>query len=189
MTLLSLLLSSLFFWYRHLTEQKGGLEALKRPLAEERYLYQRLRHILPKAEAPLFTEGCLIFRFDRGLYKEPSLSEKVLAKLYHDESARTLYLGIWPDPTTHEEKTPFQTFTLLENVDEVGFEFYSPPDPFENIVDPEEVGVLRPLDGWQGQWIYESLPAMIRIYLTRGERKQMMCFDLDQPIIYPVEGT
>lgn len=188
LTLLTLLLSSLFFWYHHLTEKKSELEKLKRPYVEERYVWQRLEQIIPKSKLPFFTDDGLVFRFDRGLCYDPRLSDMVLGKLYHDPNLRTLCLGIWPDPKEEALKDPSLTLTLLDHVDTLSFQFYSPPPPFQKPVDPEQVGKPRPKEGWQDAWGYDTLPALVRVTVTHEGEKREMYFDLDQPIIYPVNG-
>ncbi len=191
MTLLTLLLGSLFSWYHHLTQKKGELETFKRTHLEEYYAWQRLEQILPKAQAPFYTEdGALIFRFDRGLHSQPLLSETVLGKLYFDEALHTLCLGIWPDPKQEEApRSPSQTFTLLDNVSAFTFQLYSPPDPFPKPVDPEQIGKPRPIPTWQNTWLaeYETLPALVQLTIERGDQKRALYFDLNQPIIYPAE--
>src|ERR1700733_15857780 len=152
--LLSLLLSTLFFWYHSLSKQKETFNRLKWPLMEERYAHQRLQHILPKPELPIFTlhpDGDLVFTFDRGLSVYPDLSGRVLARLYYDPTAYAICLGIWPCPALHKQplESPSQTLVLLDGVTECSFHLYSPPDPFRKPVDPEEVGKSRPTDGWQ----------------------------------------
>ncbi|MCH9626856.1 MAG: hypothetical protein S4CHLAM2_04870 [Chlamydiales bacterium] len=190
MTLLMLLLGSLFSWYHHLTGRKGELEKCKRAHLEEYYVWQRLEQILPKAQAPFYAEDdALVFRFDRGLHSDPLLSETVLGKIYFDSRLQTLCLGIWPDPKQEEVRTPCQTFTLVDNVDSFKFALYSPPDPFPKPVDPEQIGKPRPIPTWQNTWLaeYETLPALVCLVIEREGKERALYFDLNQPIIYPAE--
>ncbi len=46
LSLLSLLLGSLFFWYQHISIQKSKLHAVKWPILEERFAQQRLNTVL-----------------------------------------------------------------------------------------------------------------------------------------------
>lgn len=196
LALLSLLLSTLFFWYHNLSRQKEAYSTLKGPLMEERYTHQRLQEIIPKVEFPLFLseDNSLVFIFDRGPCIISELSGKVLAKLYHDRATSSLCLGIWPKPSREAQpRSPMQTHVLLEGVEECAFEFYYPPDPFKKPVDPKEVGHLHPESGWQPQWriSYGTLPALLKISITRagGPALTTHCceylFDLPIPIIYP----
>ncbi len=190
MTLFALLLSSLFFWYRHLTYQKGEVERIKRPLIEEHFAWQRLDQVLSKAEAPFFTdhEG-VIFYFDRGVGSDPALSDTVIGKLHYDERLQILSLTIWPaDP---EEREPTQSFTLLDKVTEYSYQFYSPPPLDQKVVDPEQVGKPRPIVGWgNSTWNFDELPALVKLKIKRDTEEREMVFDLDHPILYPLmEGA
>lgn len=193
LTLFSVLLGSLGLWYLHMNTKKSLLEKLRLPLMEERYVAQRLQNIIPRAQTPFVHHGnTLTFRFDRGLSAHPLLSDVVIGKLYLDEAHKTLCLGIWPNVEKDEEvrRSPFQTFTLLDRVDQIEFDFYSPPDPFKKPVDPEEIGKPRPKEGWQlgGGWSYGSLPALVNLKIKRDGRTEKLFFDLNQPIIYPTDG-
>ncbi len=188
LTLLALLLSTLFVWYNQMTRQKTALDKLKRPYLEERFAWQRLERILPQARAPfLGRESFLVFRFDRGVAIDPKLSHTILGKLYHDPSRRTLCLGIWPDFENGEAVfNPSLTLTLLDQVDDFHMEFYSPPDPFKKPVDPEQVGKPRPQEGWQSEWRYDKLPAFVHMLFQHDGKQRELYFDLNQPIIYPL---
>jgi hypothetical protein len=196
--LLTLLLSTLFFWYRSLMQQKYELAALKSPLVEEKYAEQRLNHILTRSQLPLFStypDHSLVFLFDRGICPQPDLSGKVLGRLFFEESKKSLYLGVWPDPAKNKE-SPCQTTLLLDKVNKCDFMFYYPPDPFKKTVSPEEVGKPKPREGWQAAWKegYRIQPAMIKITIERDVKingKNHVCeyvFDLPLPIIYPQEA-
>lgn len=197
--LLSILLTTLFFWYGTLNKQKEEFNTLKWPLMEERYAHQRLHSILSKAETPFFTtsqEGDLVFIFDRGPAVNPQLSGQVLARLYYDAAHQTLCLGIWPYPKDNDPiTTPCKTTILLDRVSKCTFQFYSPPDPFKKTVDPEEVGRSRPKEGWNGGWKteYNSLPAFIKIHIKRNQSKGVKdrsfdyLFDLPIPVVYAQE--
>jgi Protein of unknown function (DUF1494)/Prokaryotic N-terminal methylation motif len=198
--LLSLLLTTLFFWYHSLSKRREEVGRLRAPLMEERYTHQRLQWVIPKAESPFFIgeDGSLVFLFDRGPCPLPDLSGKVLAKLYHDPSLRTLCLSIWPKPTQDNlRQLPMQTVVLLDGIASCSFEFYSPPDPFQLPVDPDAVGSLEPTAGWQNQWraAYQSLPAFVKLILVRDsqqgleERSIEFLFDLPVPLIYPQEAV
>jgi len=200
LSLLSVLLGTLFFWYRSFTRQKEEFNRLKWPLMEERYAHQRLNYILPTAESPFFTtldKKDLVFIFDRGPSIAPELSGKVLARLYHDPIQKCLCLGIWPKPTQKNNlRSPSQSLILLDGVSECSFEFYHPPDPFRKPVDPEEVGKLKPREGWQREWksSFHTLPALVKIHITRDPAKGIKehsfdyVFDLPVTLIYP-KGT
>lgn len=197
--LLSLLLSTLFFWYHSLTKQKEECRKLKWPLMEERYAFQRLNSCVLKAELPFFTtESGLVFSFDHGVDSIPALSGKVLAHLYYDATSQQVRLGIWPMPNQDTTFTsPSYCTVLLEGVASCTFDFYQPADPFKQPVNPEEVGKSRPKDGWHQKWeaAYHTLPALVRIYIKRDPKKGLeeptvhYCFDLPVKIVYPQEKS
>lgn len=196
--LLSLLLSTLFFWYRSFSKQKVEFTILKAPLMEERYTHQRLQSIFGAAALPLFTASAhtLVFYFDRGPSPEPKLAGEILGSLYYDASERCLCLGIWPKPTSENSlTTPSETFVLLEGVEGCTFSFYHPPDHFKKPVDPEEIGKPKPKEGWQNSWeaSYKMLPALMKIEIDRlpgkgfEKHKIRYLFDLPVTIVYPEE--
>jgi hypothetical protein len=195
--LLSLLLTTLFYWYHSLSRGREEFKNLKAPLMEERYAHQRLQSLIPKMEEPLFLaeDHSLVFIFDRGPYIIPELSGKVLGKLYHDSEARSLCLGIWPKPDRERTpRTPCQTLTLLDGVASCSFELYHPPDPSSSkVVDPKEVGNTTPREGWQEEWkiSFHRLPALVKLSVVRDPQKGLESrtieyhFDLPIPVIYP----
>jgi prepilin-type N-terminal cleavage/methylation domain-containing protein len=196
LSLLSLLLTTLFFWYRSLTLQKEAFQQIRGPLLEERYAQQRLQAIFSSVELPFFTpsSSSLVFLFDRGPSLIPELSGKVIAKLYFDEPHQCLCLGVWPKPNKENpRKFPSQTFILLDKVSSCTFHFYNPPDPFKMSVDPEEVGRSRPQEKWQKEWksAYHIFPALVKISITRDPSKGIKdhefdyLFDLPVTVLYP----
>jgi hypothetical protein len=197
--LVSLLLSTLFVWYHFLSSQKETCKELKAPLMEERYAYQRLQHILPRATTPFFQSQdgqSLLFVFDRGPFWDPKLAGQVIARLYHDKKEKLLCLGIWPLPTPEEVlQTPTQTWILLDKINSCTFRFYNPPDPYKQPVDPKKVDKAIPLEGWQEQWRgdFRRLPAMMQIILTRGSDNKLsdkefaFSFDFPGPITFVEE--
>lgn len=204
---LTLLLSSLFIWYRHLT--LGREERMRREwrAKEELYLDLQLGKILPNANLkPCFftseQEGLrsLVFSFDNGAQEEKMLSGSVLGKIFLDESSHTLCLGIWPNPETRE-KFPCETRVLLEGVKTLSFEFYFPPNALKLGVDPQKVGAYQPREGWQQEWesSYALLPPMMQVIIERlppkekKEKEKKLIFSYELPfssasqIVY-VEG-
>ncbi len=195
LSLLSLLLGSLFFWYQHISIQKSKLHAVKWPILEERFAQQRLNTVLRTTQKELFfspTKDQLFFLFQRGSHPEPLLGGTVLGCLFYDENNHSLYLRIWPNPIDGEIlEEPTQVLKILDRIDHAEFKFYSPEDRFKLAVSPGEVGKEKPETGWQSLWKkeYETLPALIKIQLRRNEHEVEYLFDLDQPILYPFEVT
>lgn len=189
--LFTLLLNSLFGWYRHLNDKKRVLEKENSHLVEKRYFLQRLNNIIPCATTPFFYEDGLVFKFDRGLHENPALSNIILCKIYRDTKSNTLFISIWPDPEKKFSHEPNQIFPLLDNVTELEFSYYFPPNPFKKGVDPEHVGKNIPKEGWQKTWLYDYgvLPAIVQMNFTHCGEKQELLFDLNHPIIYPKEPS
>ena len=192
LTLLALLLSTLFLWYRHLTLGKGERVKQEWKYKEESYLDLQLSKILPKANLkPCFfttmsdqnvvNGNSLVFTFDNGAQEEKELSGTVLGRLFLDCKSKTLCLGIWPAPETRE-KTPCRTRVLLNDVRSVSFNFYYPPDPRKLGVDPEKIGTSYPREGWQPEWSpeFHLLPPMMQLIVHReNDLKALeLCYDL-----------
>lgn len=195
--LISLLLSTLFFWYHALSKQKEEARQLKAPLREERYAQQRLRSLWQKVKLPFFSSetGCVFF-FDQGATAFPELSGTVLGRLYYDQENHRLCLGIWPAPDKDAcRSSPSCALVLLDRVTECTFCYYHPPDPFKQPVNPEEVGHVRPQEGWQDRWeaAYKTFPALVSVHITRERyhgldpQKLEYCFDLPVKILYARE--
>lgn len=198
--LFTLLLSTLFYWYHSLNQQKGVINSLRGPLLEERYAHQRLKLLFSKIEIPICTapsDKSLVFIFDRGPYPASDLAGQILARLYYDAEREALCLGVWPHPKS-EKREPSQTCVLLDKLQDCSFEFYYPPNPFRKPVNPEEVGSSKPKEGWQFEWkdSYQCLPALIKVILTRPlaseenkTRTFEYLFDLQVPVIYSKESV
>jgi hypothetical protein len=205
-TLLSFLLSSLFFWYRHLSVEKRKLSEVKWPLLEERYAEQKLFSVMTQANLdPYFylseenldqVEGkSLVFTFNYGPQPEPLLSNNVLGRLFIDKNSHTLCLGIWPHPGTEKDQ-PSKTFIILDNVKDLFFEFYFPPEQNRMPVNPEKIDLAKPKEGWNLEWKKEfhEIPSGMIIKITRlptkafkKERELCFAFELARmkyPIIY-----
>lgn len=190
MTLFSALITSLFFWYSHIS-RKPDTESL----LEKRYCLERLSTFFSKAtldsKKGLTTfhtnDNSLIFTFENGAYEEPLLSDIVLARLHHDKVSHLLSLTIWPQPTKDRVLIhPSITFPLLHNVKEIDFNFFYPPNPLSGPVSPHEIKTCHPNSGWQKQWRaeFQALPALIKLTINNIEH----IFDFPYPIIYPSEA-
>ncbi|MEZ5315279.1 MAG: DUF1494 domain-containing protein [Chlamydiales bacterium] len=191
LTLITLLFTTLFFWYRHLHEKKGELTKLKQPYLEEYHAWQRLQEILPKAQHFFLGEGStMVFCFDRGISRNPKLSNTVLGKIYHDPIMKTLCLAVWPNPIQYQRMdSPSLNLTLLDGVEPINtialFEFYLPPDPFKKPIDPKGVD-LSDKEGWNKEWNSSKLPAFVRINFLHYGKEKAFYFDLNQKIFYPL---
>jgi type II secretory pathway pseudopilin PulG len=185
LTLFSLLLSSLFFWYRHINVRTFELRKEAAKLTERRYIQQQLAHFFSHAQTPLFTyEKGLLFFFDRGLYEEAELSGKVAAYLYHDAKSGSLLVRVWPDPDPMRKfsREMTQAVVICDQVEELSFEFYHPPPPDPKSVSPVPVGKEVPSIGWQKKWLQEfgPSPALIKVCLKRNQEEEKYLFLLPE---------
>jgi hypothetical protein len=189
------MITTLLFWYRTTAKEKKEIKEILSPLTEERYCDIRLVRILPKIKKEKETtfylaNNCLNFIFDHGTHIQPLLSDATLGTLYLDSKMHTLCLDIAPHPQ-NEKSEPHKSFILLEDVQSLTFAFYHPPKPFKKPVDPQEVGHITPVTGWQSTWHkdYNTLPAMIKVTLLRKRSLDPLEFvyTLDEgksPIVY-----
>lgn len=200
MSLFTVLLGVIFFWYHHLLNRKEKLENSSHHCIEEYYAWMRLDRILIASKGPYFSdsESSFVFLFDRGIAADPKLSETVLGKLFHDPLHQTLCLTLWPNPEIRET-TPSETFVLLDRVVSLEFQFYA-SNPFEKIVDPEQVGTQGkkiPKRGWHRLWDhhFDGAPALVKLTLSREDKTKdervgrTLLFDLNQAVFYPMESV
>ncbi|MCH9608552.1 MAG: hypothetical protein S4CHLAM45_11300 [Chlamydiales bacterium] len=200
MTLFTFLLTTLSFWYMHISRSKIELQQMKSSALCERYFCERLSSIFAKTTldsktgiTTFYNNGnSIIFTFDNGLSHTPLLSNTVLASLFHDPQEKTLCLTIWPQPKSTLSPTgPSKTCVLREDVSTVDFSFFSPFDPYRQTVDPQKVGREPPSKGWQNNWnaSYHSLPALVKMTFNKDneEEKTERLFSLPYPIVLPKE--
>lgn len=199
LTLMTLLLSCLFSWYRSMVSSKAELSHAKVPVMEEHYFTKRVQEMLTKStlqkgaeeDITLFyheiESNALVFTFDNGPCRQPLLSNLVMGKLYLDREKDLLCLGLWP--LANRGKAPSFTFVLLDQVTKLSFEYYYPPDHFRFEVDPDATLQPSPKEGWQNEWLkkYEKLPALVRVNVERNACDKSYLFDLGAPIILPCE--
>ncbi len=189
--LLTLLLSTLFYWYFSLSTQQKELQLLQIPLQEEEALYRRLNQILPTIQHCCYLRDPqhLVFFFDRGVCDEPLLAGTPLGCLYSIPKENKLYLTLWPKPDTEVlHREPQETYLLLENISQVAFSFYYPLQADRLTVDPEKIRDPLPREGvWQEEWPldYKKLPAFIKMKFEREARAVEWIFDLGTTPTYP----
>src|ERR1700733_12934608 len=122
LTLLSLLLGTLFFYYRSLSTQKKGMSDHLWALKEETFCEMRLRPLFSSCNSLFTAENShLVFTCERKAEQDPLLSGKVLARLFWDQGSETLCITFWPDPKT-KLKTPSETLLLIDHVQKPTFE-------------------------------------------------------------------
>lgn len=190
LALFALLIQSLFFWYRSLSETQSKMGNKRWEVLEKRYSSQQLQKIFShvQPDSYFFTTGpesttdgdTLVFVFDNGLQSNPHFADKVLARLFIDKEEQTLCLGIWPHPD-RGVSSPGKTVVLLENVQGLSFEFYFPPNPFKKTVEPKEVGKALPQERWQSEWLsnYNTLPPLMKVHFHRSGEKRPLTYAFD----------
>jgi len=197
LALLSALITSLLFWYGHLTQQKITFSRLTTPLLKKHYAYTRLEHVINQQaylKEPIFFTSqepdgstSLVFSFHNGLHPHPELSGPVLAKLScYDHK---LLLTLWPYPQTPATLPTFQeTVILLDHVEQLDVSFLAHKGPEFLPVSPEEVGISKiPHPGWHTAWSYSRCPALVRLKIA-WETPLTWTFDLHPSILYPAEA-
>lgn len=197
MTLTSLILMTLSFFYRSTIMIGYDLDKIKVRQFYLRYAENRLVDVIPKIlpkkgksneflfysfdgnDSDISKPGSrnLLFSFDNGVSLDKPFSNQVVGRLFLDPKGR-LILAYWPMPSRWEsqEPLPVKKEILLENVNSLNFEFFVPPEnkednkaPTKNTPSPESKGAWT-----QENWLkdYEALPAMVNIHvILEGETK------------------
>jgi hypothetical protein len=183
MTLMAFLSTTLFFWVRFALTTNRSFQDTKWIYLEEHYCFERVEALLSKSiyqkDSPtkihtFFShENRLVFTCDFGSNPQPKLSKDVLAELFLDED-HILSIAVWPVPLKGSkiEETPHSVLPLLDHVEKIEYSFYFPPEPSLLIVKPEEVGAIRPKEGWNDTWdkSFGKLPALAKIIIHRQKK-------------------
>lgn len=118
----------------------------------------------PQSEISAYNS--LIFTFNNGVRLNPRFSGDVLARLYVDQEHR-LRLAVWPlyIPQPHQS---VQEEVLLENVADIEYEFYSPPEQItnKNAVESKKIDANAPeKDQWLKEWLqrYKHMPGIVKL--------------------------
>lgn len=208
-----IVLTTLTFFYRQVSEIDAQTEKVISDNFQLRYAETRLAEILPrtisasnqKHDFVFFSiEGdglakpgsqSLIFTFDNQISLDKMFSNHVIGRIYLDTKGN-LTLAYWPSPKRWERNhlPPMKKEILLENVDNLAFEFYIAPvkeiaaEPKDDKKtskgdkspppSPEPKGAWRKLP-WQVE--FQQLPAMIRVMVTLPKREKPMVFAFPLP--------
>jgi len=182
LTLLSLLLSMIFGFFRELTwwDQQNAIQ--EKFDFQMRHLESRLQslfsHTVHEADSTrkfyFYTSppdensksASIVFTFDNGVHVNPYFSGDVLGRLYVDTHKR-LCLVIWPLLSDNPHQTVLNE-VLVENVEGLSFKFYSPPLPGKRPapVDPQKKNP-EPEKWYEDEWLlsFSQLPAIVQIHL------------------------
>lgn len=195
-SLLTILLTTLLFWYSDLAKKKHARDKLRRPLRQEYFAYKRLEKVLEKATldsdrgTTIFSgahDSQVVFTFDNGIDEQPALCDVVVGKLSIVD--HQLRLDIWPQPRKGQFQTePTQSIILLDGVEAMECSYLAGCYKRELTVSPGEVKGKAVKPGWKNSWSpeYPILPSLVTLKL-QGEHDLTWTFDLKQPIYYPLE--
>lgn len=195
-SLTALLLLLLMFFYRDQDYVNVKLDKQEQEAFRMMYVENRLSQILPKTVSSydvkhdfyFFTSSdangvlkpglpSLVFTFDNGNELDKSFSNHVLARLYVDKSNR-LSLATLPSPNRWEGEhaLSMKQEILMEDVEDLQFEFYVPPEKDRKIIleqakskGAQKIGEtlpeILPKNHWHQLWKpdYKQLPAIVRI--------------------------
>lgn len=188
-SLLSILLVFVFGFFRELSEITRMTEHAQKESFQMRYLESRLGFIFERVvnenksgrnfffytEPPskgISSAPSLILTFSNGVRLDPAYSGDVLGRLYIDSSKR-LCLAVWPlhvkDPHEH-----LQEEILFENIVDISYKFYSPPEKIKKgtditpkkTIDPEKKSPEK--NEWLPEWLetYKQMPAIVEIVIV-----------------------
>lgn len=214
-TILSVLLVILFGFFKELSVLSQASEKKQKESFQMRYLETRLSYIferlvnesstardfffyLQPPNGDFSKDPSLVFSFDNGIREDPYYSGDILGRIYLDLNQQ-LHLTTWP---MRAEK-PFahmQDEILLDGVEKIKFEFYSPPERIEianeigsmnkiqapvdktnatntlkpNVQGKERIKTEPEKDKWQDIWLitHQQMPTLLKIDVTMKEENK-----------------
>lgn len=222
MALSAVLISITAYFYQQLSIVNLKMDKAQNEHFQRRYVEYRLNATLPQAVAPsnkdfhfflttnsegnfLENSPSLVFTFDNCVKLNRDMTDLVIGRLYLDKEKR-LTLAIWPIPKRwkENEQPPMSKEVIMENVEKLSFEFYTPPDKGQLKLSnkqeskttstvsqpgfPNEIkGVFH--SDWKKE--YRQLPAIVKVNIERkvNDKVDNLTFsyhlpNTQQPIIY-----
>jgi hypothetical protein len=194
MTLAAIILSTLTFFYHQVNVINIEMDKEQNDSFQKRYVENRLAAIFPKTLSSkdpsndfhfftspdlggLYKRGTtsLLFAFDNCVQLDKTMAYHVIARLFLDEDGN-LILAKWPAEKRWKENEapPMTKEALLENVEDLSFSFFIPPEKGKPVAKPSQFEIPPDLKGrWVSEWNkeYHQLPAIIRIQVTRKDSK------------------
>ena len=200
MSLAMVILSALTFFYRQVNVINAEMDREQNENFQKRYVENRLGATLPKALSSidpsndfhfftspnlggLFRQGTvsLVFSFDNCVRLDKNMAYHVIGRIYLDEEGN-LVLAKWPAKKRWKENElpPMSKEILLENVEDLAFSFFIPPEREESQITEERQktknGFEIPPDlrgQWQSNWEreYHQLPAIVKVMITKKDRQ------------------
>jgi hypothetical protein len=198
--LTSILMAVLSYFYWELSTIDSRTDKAVHSLYELAYVESRLATVLPQAisenspksdffffttntdSSGLVKGTSLFFTYDNGVDLDKQLSNHVLGRLFVDSKDR-LVLATWPSPTRWKEGSmpPMKRETLLENVSEIGFDFFvAPAIDRGEVIQPtnqakaRQIANAQPPGGWTKEWKteYYQLPPLVKLTLKWSDPQQ-----------------
>lgn len=185
MTLMAAILSSLSYFYLHVTQMNREMDRAQMESFEKRYVEYRLSKIFPQTFPPgknnedfhFFTRAesqdlfqpesqNLLFSFDNKAQLNKEMSHHVVGRLYLDKRGN-FTLATWPSEKRWKENEdpPIKREILMENVETLEFSFFAPPNKgktFQEELKPDEKKILPMLPAevrdkreWENEWKQE----------------------------------
>lgn len=200
MSLAAVILSTLTFFYHQVSLINAEMDREQNESFQKRYVENRLATILPKALSSkdpsndfhfftspdlggLFKQGTtsLVFSFDNCVQLDKNMTYHVIGRIYLDEEGSFL-LAKWPAEKRWKENEtpPMSKEILLENVEDLSFSFFIPPDKGKTIIDGNQqtskikFEIPQDLKGrWVAEWNkeYHQLPGIVKMEVTKKDRK------------------
>jgi hypothetical protein len=134
--LTAVILSAMMWSYRVVLETGQRADDERRSAFRLGYLQMRLAHVLPLAQQEPFHlgESGLLFRFNNGADLNKELGNDVLARIYLD-SQKNLILALMPAKERWDAAPLVKREILYENVDELGFRFFTKEQGWQDHID------------------------------------------------------
>lgn len=205
LALTSLILVSVLSFFKEISKTNRIAEGVAQESFRLRYLESRLSQIFPTAGSNLSKKDFYFFSthnppaltlsYDNGTCKQKELSNTVLGKFFLDPQKRCFYLATWPSPDkwTPGIQPPLKLEILMEDVDEINWEFFVPPDKnwkpkllgnTSKTGSSKQDPPVKPTvsSGWTAEWRqeYKLLPGLIRLQLKSGGKSSRFIFPLSQ---------
>lgn len=141
LALTSIILVSVMTIFRQISQISRVSEGLQQETFRLRYLENRLSQIFPRTvpataktkDFYFFTSQNspgVVLSYDNGVSKQKEFSNNVLGRFFLDPQTRRFYLATWPSPQRWLPGSlpPIKLEVLLEDVQELSWEFFVPPD-------------------------------------------------------------
>ena len=194
MTLTSLILMAMMFFYRDVIAVGSEIDQLKTEEFHLRYVENRLAYILPRAVSAKDKTGefaffsivddsfgmpgsqSLIFTFDNGISLDKVFSNNVIGRLLLNQKGELL-LFYWPMPKRMSDPTkslPIKQEILLKGVESLAFEFFVAPSVGKQGTKAPELPVWWYRQLWMQE--FNQLPVMVKVVITLSGKSDKLIY-------------